>query len=61
VQANLAVVSKIKELGDPGAGQVLLVHGDSAKEQLMPKKFPFYNPDEHRHIVALLALLAQPP
>jgi hypothetical protein len=55
VQANLAVVSKIKELEAIQArGQVLLVHGDLAKEQLMPKKFPFYNPDEHRHIVALL-------
>ncbi len=33
---------------------VLLLHGDIAKEQLMPKNFVFYNPEEHRQIIAAL-------
>lgn len=33
---------------------VLLLHGELAREQLMPKNFVFYNPEEHQHIVALL-------
>ncbi|MFP4548680.1 MAG: M28 family peptidase [Fidelibacterota bacterium] len=33
---------------------VLLIHGEIAKEQLMPKNFVFYNPEEHRHLVYLL-------
>ncbi len=35
-------------------GKMLLLHGELAKEQIMPKDFPFYNPDSHREIVALL-------
>lgn len=34
--------------------KLLLVHGDLAKEQLMPKNFIFYNPDEHKKIISLL-------
>ncbi len=35
-------------------GRLLLLHGDIAKEQLMPKNFVFYNPQEHQHIISLL-------
>ncbi|HNX97055.1 MAG TPA: Zn-dependent exopeptidase M28, partial [Candidatus Aminicenantes bacterium] len=35
-------------------GKVLLLHGELAREQIMPKGFVFYNPEEHRRIVALL-------
>jgi aminopeptidase YwaD len=35
-------------------GGILLLHGDLAREQLMPKNFPFYNPAEHREIIRLL-------
>jgi aminopeptidase YwaD len=60
VQARLAVVSTIEELQAVAAqGQVLLMRGALTKEQLMPKNFPFYNPDEHRRIIALLEA-AQP-
>jgi aminopeptidase YwaD len=34
--------------------QILLVRGELAKEQLMPKNFPFYNPPEHQHIIRRL-------
>jgi aminopeptidase YwaD len=34
--------------------KVLLLHGDLAKEQLMPKSFVFYNPQEHQEIISTL-------
>lgn len=34
--------------------KILFLHGDITKEQLMPKNFVFYNPEEHQHIVAML-------
>src|SRR6056297_1121202 len=34
--------------------KLLLLHGDIAKEQLMPKNFVFYNPKEHQKIISLL-------
>ena len=34
--------------------KILFLHGDIAKEQLMPKNFVFYNPEEHQRIVGLL-------
>ena len=53
--ASLAVVSTVSELEKVEAeGKVLLLHGEIAKEQLMPKNFPFYNPEEHQKIVHLL-------
>jgi len=53
--ARLVVVSTIEQLEVvDGHGQILLVRGELATEQLMPKNFPFYNPDEHRRIFALL-------
>jgi aminopeptidase YwaD len=36
------------------AEKILLLHGELAKEQLMPKGFIFYNPEEHQHIYRLL-------
>lgn len=34
--------------------KILLLHGELAKEQLMPKNFVFYNPKEHQRIIAAL-------
>lgn len=38
---------------DP-TGKILLLSDELAREQLMPKNFVFYNPEEHREIIALL-------
>ena len=55
VSAPLAVVSTADELEAAEiAGAIVLLRGEIAKEQLMPKNFPFYNPDEHRRIISLL-------
>ena len=35
-------------------GKILLLAGEIVKEQLMPKNFVFYNPEEHQRIVACL-------
>lgn len=55
VEGELVVLSTLAELEAAElGGRVALLCGELAKEQIMPKNFPFYNPDEHRHIVALL-------
>jgi len=55
VNAPLVVVSSIEELEAAEiTGKVLLMIGEVAKEQLMPKNFPFYNPEEHQLIYRFL-------
>jgi aminopeptidase YwaD len=55
VRAPIAVVSTLSELEAADlSGRIVLLRGDMAKEQLMPKNFPFYNPDHHRRIIYLL-------
>jgi len=55
VRAPLAVVSTVEELEQAEVrGQVLLLRGEIAHEQLMPKNFTFYNPDEHKRIYRAL-------
>jgi len=59
VSAPLAVISTTDELEAAElAGAIVLLRGEIAREQLMPKNFPFYNPDEHRRIISLLELKA---
>jgi aminopeptidase YwaD len=56
--APLLVVRSIDELKglDPAVtrGAVLLLRGEVCSEQLMPKNFPFYNPEHHQRIYQLL-------
>lgn len=55
VEEELISVSSIEELKEIDAeGKLLLLHGEIAKEQLMPKNFVFYNPEEHQQIISLL-------
>jgi aminopeptidase YwaD len=54
-KAELETVSNIEELVNGNFNnKILLLHGEIAKEQLMPKNFIFYNPEEHQKIVSLL-------
>jgi len=55
VTAPLSAVSDIDALesSDP-EGSVLLLHGEIAREQLMPKSFEFYNPEGHRRIITAI-------
>ncbi len=36
------------------SGRIVLLHGKIASEQIMPKNFVFYNPEEHQQIVSIL-------
>jgi aminopeptidase YwaD len=53
--AQLICVSNSEELERVKITEkILLLHGEIAKEQLMPKNFVFYNPEEHQCIISLL-------
>jgi len=55
VQGELVAVSTISELeNEKIADKILMLYGEIAKEQIMPKNFVFYNPEEHQHVVSLL-------
>ncbi len=60
VSAELTAADSLEALQnqDP-TGKILLMHAALTAEQLMPKNFPFYNPEEHRQIIR--ALEARPP
>ncbi|MFO8182886.1 MAG: M28 family peptidase [Candidatus Aegiribacteria sp.] len=55
VEEELVGISGVEELehADIG-GKVVLLHGEIAGEQLMPRNFVFYNPEKHRRIISLL-------
>jgi aminopeptidase YwaD len=55
VAAPLAVASTVEAIERVDvAGCVLLLHGDVAREQLMPKGFTYYDSERHRRIVCAL-------
>ncbi len=55
VSAELVVAETIAGLETADArGKILLLRGEIAKEQIMPKNFVFYNPEEHQRIYRLL-------
>ncbi len=55
VTAPLVCASNVDQLETVKAkGNILLMHGVLAMEQIMPKNFIFYNPDNHKRIVSLL-------
>lgn len=55
VTAPLVVIHSADELEAADLTRsVVLLHGEIAREQLMPKSFTFYNPDEHKRIISLL-------
>lgn len=54
IEADVAIVSTMEELEKASArDKILVVKGELAKEQLMPKNFIFYNPDHHKKIISL--------
>ena len=55
--APLVAVSCVEELESADVrDKILLLRGEITREQLMPKNFPFYNPDEHKHVINLLEM-----
>ncbi|MGA9140555.1 MAG: hypothetical protein WBZ29_10040 [Methanocella sp.] len=52
---GLVVVSTVAELQKCRCkGKILLMKGELCAEHLMPRNHPFYNPEHHRKIIALL-------
>ena len=57
IRAPFTVISTVEELEVAEiSDRIVLLRGDIAKEQLMPKSFPFYNPDRHKRIIQLLEM-----
>lgn len=55
LEARLEVVRNVNQLENTDIKDcIVLLIGDIAKEQIMPKNFEFYNPDEHQLIIKLL-------
>lgn len=55
LEAELVAAGTLTELKEVFAsGKLLLLHNELTREQLMPKNFVFYNPEEHQQIIALL-------
>jgi aminopeptidase YwaD len=55
VTTDLVIVTTVAELESCQCeNKILLMRGEICAEQLMPKKFVFYNPDHHKRIYALL-------
>lgn len=54
-EGELVCIETVRELEECRCrNNLLLLKGAIASEQLMPKKFPFYNPEAHRRIYELL-------
>jgi aminopeptidase YwaD len=55
LQGELAGVSSLDELLVTDLhGKIVLLHDTIAREQIMPKNFVFYNPEDHQQIIAAL-------
>ncbi len=52
---ELIAISSVEELEQASIrDKIVLLHGPIASEQISPKNFPFWNPDEHQYLIALL-------
>ncbi len=55
IDAPFVAVSTLHQLEQSNlSGTIGLLHGEIAAEPLMPKNFPFYNPDHHQAIVTAI-------
>ncbi|MCC8147028.1 MAG: M28 family peptidase [Bacteroidales bacterium] len=55
VQAELIAVHSIDQLEQATiTDKVLLLYGEIASQQIAPKNFPFWNPEEHQHLISVL-------
>jgi aminopeptidase YwaD len=54
-RAVLSAASSVEQLESEAiGGTFVLLHGDLAKSQIMPRNFTFYNPESHRRIIRAL-------
>lgn len=54
-RAPLVALSTLDQLRHTDlADKIVLLHGELTREQLMPKNFVYYNPEQHQQIIGLL-------
>ncbi|MDR2906449.1 MAG: M28 family peptidase [Bacteroidales bacterium] len=52
---TLLAVNTVSELEKEDInGKIVLLYGEIAAQQIAPKKFPFWNPEEHQHLISVL-------
>ncbi len=55
VDGELTAIDSISKLQHADLhGKIVLLHGEIAAEQIMPKNFVFYNPEHHQQVTKLL-------
>lgn len=55
VQGELMAVCTIEQLEQANiTDKILLLYGQIASQQIAPKNFPFWNPEEHQHLISVL-------
>jgi len=55
LQAELVAIATLEELEQTDiANKIVLLHGEIAKEQIVPKGYPFYSVEDHVRIIATL-------
>ncbi len=55
IEGKLIAVDNISKLHDADLkDKIVLLHGDIATQQIMPKNFVFYNPEHHQKLIQLL-------
>lgn len=54
-KGKLLAINTISQLENTDIrDKILLLHGEIASKQIAPKNFPFWNPEEHQHLISLL-------
>ncbi|HPS10840.1 MAG TPA: M28 family peptidase [Paludibacteraceae bacterium] len=55
VKGELTVIHTISQLEQADiTGKIVLLYGEITAEQIAPKNFPFWNPEEHQHLIRVL-------
>lgn len=54
-QGELVAISTVAQLEQADIkDKIVLLYGEIASQQIAPKKFPFWNPEEHQHLISVL-------
>ncbi|MBP1645106.1 MAG: hypothetical protein H6Q16_681 [Bacteroidetes bacterium] len=54
-KGELLAINSITQLEKENLeNKILLLYGEIASQQIAPKNFPFWNPEEHQHIISLI-------
>lgn len=55
VAGELITINSITQLEKTNIkDKIVLLYGEIASQQIAPKKFPFWNPEEHQHLISVL-------